>query len=504
MRCPSCDVEVSPHQRFCSECGAPLTPTSAVDPALATQQIEAQAAPNESDDDSKTADESEAGKGGAEREVGADDPVPATAIDADLDTQPIHTQPLDTQPVPPTAIDADLDTQPLDAQPGADVADLGGHDIDEHGIEDQPSAVAADELVTEPIERLPPPSWVDATPTTPLVVGTYVDDVVITRTEEIPALFDGSPDLTDYPAPRQPFRLRVSFLLSLFAAVAMVMATVADVIDIRTTRPASGIGTGTRTLEDLGSNLGLAGFIGVSVMVLGALASCFGLRWAAGLAAGAGLAVVGWAGVVIGLAELPIAVAESITRTSSESFTLRVTRDLGWWLAVVVGIIGLLVFVAALRLIGSGGHRALNPIIAAVTALAAVVLAVGPLVPVGTAVFADNFRSTDPERDLPTAFFAGRLGQVALIAFAGVAGMLIVRSFGLGFAAGGVSVATWMWASSLAELGSNPVGIAVSNPGSASTVPHAVTNVGMVATLTCLLVAAIMATWRLNRRVEPQ
>ena len=255
--------------------------------------------------------------------------------------------------------------------------------------------------------------------------------------------------------------------------------------------------------SEVRSEVGERARTSVAVMVLGALASCFGLRWAAGLAGGAGLAVVGWAGLVIGLAELPIAVAESITRTSSESFTLRVTRDLGWWLAAVVGILGLLVFIAALRLAGSGGRRALNPIVAALTALAIVILAAGPLVPVGIAVFADNFRSTDPERDLPTAFFAGRLGQVALIAFAGVAGMLIVRSFGLGFAAGGVSVATWMWASSLAELGDNPVGIAVSNPGSSTTVPHAVTNVGMVATIVLLLVAAVMAAWRLTRGVAP-
>ena len=78
--------------------------------------------------------------------------------------------------------------------------------------------------------------------------------------------------------------------------------------------------------------------------------------------------------------------------------------------------------------------------------------------------FADNFRSTDPSQDLPTAFFAGRLGQVALIAIVAMVGMLIVRSWGLGLAAGGVTVAATMWVTSLTELGDRPIGIADRGP----------------------------------------
>ena len=318
-------------------------------------------------------------------------------------------------------------------------------------------------------------------------------------TAEIPAVFDGHGDLADYPTPREPFQIRIVFLLAIFGAAAMLMAIVADVIDLRTTRPTPGIATGPQSLDDLGSNLAVAGFIGTALMVIGGLLTCFGLRWGAGLAGGAGLAVAGWAALSIGLAEFPIAVAESITRTSSVQFTLRVTRDLGFWLIVGIGVIGLIVFLASLRSIGSGGRPALNPLVAAITAVAMVVLAFGPLVPVNDAVFADNFRSVDPNRDLPAAFFAGRLAQVGLIALAGVVGMLIVRSYGLGLAAGGASVPLWLWFTSLGEIGSNPVGIAEMNPGADSTVPHAVTTVGMVATLALLVVAAGLATYRLTR-----
>lgn len=431
---------------------------------------------------------------------------PPTAIDPQLDTQPIETTITDPDrgddPAPPSAIATELDTEPIDAIPAP-------------GFDAATAPTAESPALNTEAGELPEPEpdvWIDTTPTTPVVTAhdiSWPPGPGGPTTDEMPALFDGRDEFADYPTPREPFRLRVILLLALFSVGAMLMSIAADVIDIRTTRPTSGIATGIRTLDDLGSNLGLAGFVGVAVMVIGSLLACFGLRWGAGLAGGAGMALVGWAGLVIGLAEHPIAIAESVTRTSTESFTLRITRDLGWWLTASVGILGALVFLGSLRWIGSGGRRALNPVIAAFTAVAMAVLAAGPLVPVGTSAFADNFRSTDPNRDLPTAFFAGRLGQVALIAVAGVIGMLIVRSYGLGLAAGSVSVGTWLWLSSLADMGTTPIGIAVRNPSATDwivtsavdddTVPHAVTTVGMVATLVLLLVAAALATYRLNR-----
>jgi hypothetical protein len=324
--------------------------------------------------------------------------------------------------------------------------------------------------------------------------------VSVADTAEFPAIFDGSGDLAEYPPPREPFRLRVIFLLAIFGAFAALLALIADVIDIRTTRPAAGITTGTQTLHDLGSNLGIAVFAGIVAMVIGGLLACFGLRWGAGLAGGGGLAVTGWAALTIGLAEVPIAAAQRITSASSEPFTLRVTRDVGWWLVAGVGAVGLIVFLLSLRWAGTGGRRALNPLIAATTAVGAVVAACGPLVPVGTATFADNFVTTAAGRAVPAAYLAGRLGQVALIALVGVVGMLIVRAWGLGLAAGGMGVAGVLWITSLLEVGPRPVGIAQANPGAGTTVPHAFTTAGMAATLSLLVIAAVMAVVRLRRR----
>ena len=90
-----------------------------------------------------------------------------------------------------------------------------------------------------------------------------------------------------------------------------------------------------------------------------------------------------------------------------------------------------------------------------------VVLVAGPLLPEGTATFANNYSSAATVTDVPTVYFAGRLIQLALIGGAIVFGLLIVRAYGLGLAAGGVSVAFWMWVSSQLGMGTNPLGVAV-------------------------------------------
>jgi hypothetical protein len=453
MVCPSCGSDVAENQKFCHECGVALGAGEAPEPAETWDQPTAPVLLTE----------------------------PPTIDDDGPPTEPI---PIDDDGPPTEPIPIDDGAPSIESLSPADEVTEATFVIDDTNMP-PPSILTPPDA---PLDTAP-----DADPTTIMASAPET-------TAEMPAVFDGSDDLAEYPAQRESFRIRVIFLLALFGAIGVLMSLVADVIDIRTTRPAAGIATGPQTLADLGSDLGSAALAGAGVMVLGGLLACFGLRWGAGLAGGAGLAVAGWAGLSIGLAELPIAIAESITRTSTEEFTLRVTRDVGWWLIVGIGVIGVLVFASSLRSAGTGGHRALNPLIAAVTAVASVVLAFGPLIPVGDATFSDNFRSPDANFDLPSAFFAGRLGQVALIAVAGVVGMLIVRSYGLGLAAGGTSVAIVLWVASLAELGDRPIGIADRNPGAANTIPHAVTSVGLVSTLALLTIAAALATYRLIRR----
>lgn len=479
MYCPSCGHKVEDDQKFCQDCGRSLAEsTPAAETAPETLKITTLPEPPAEFATRGVSDDATA-------------PLPASTPDdlpdlGDLPTREITPRP----PIPdpdwatPTGDTPALPTDPAHAATSA----LAATALSDAGAPPPPTDISS----TTQIPTQPGP---DAT--------TTMDAVPTEHTDEFPAVFDGSADIHEYPQTRDPFKLKLVFVLAFFGAIAVLMAAVADVIDIRTSAPVDGIATGIRTLDTLGTNLAVAGFFGATVMALGGLLACFGFRWGAGLAGGAGLALTGWAAMIVGLAELRIASAESITRQTTDiAFTLKVTRDLGFWLTVAVAVIGIFVFIASLRSFGTGGRPALNPWIGALGAVAGVVLVAGPLLPEGNATFANNFRSATTTLDLPTAYFGGRLLQLALIGFTIVFGLLIVRAYGLGLAAGGVSVAFWMWLSSLLDMGTFPLGIAAGNFGAADSSPHAVTSVGMALTIFMLVVAAVLATVGASRQRE--
>lgn len=478
MECPSCGAEVDEHQQFCQDCGSSLR--GVTEP---TQPIAVVGDPE-------------------------DDPSPAEPVDAAVAIS--AAEPTD-DPAP---------TEPVDEVAAVGAVDSGATATEPANGPELPRLADLPTAEITPREPLPEPSWAAPAPSSVIVTaeelhgGPPTEEVpmpapatattttgpVVTSTAEMPAVFDGHADVAEYPQPREPFKLRLSLILGFFAAAVAAMIVFADLIDVRTSRPVDGIDTGVRMIDDIGSNLAAANLVGCAVAIVGGLAACFGLRWGAGLAAGAGLALAGGAALTIGLAEVPIAVAQSVARRGSgEVFTLTVTRDLGYWLIVALAGIGLVVFLVSLRQSGTGGHAGLNPWIAAVGAVSAVVVAVGPLIPVGNASFADNFSSPDTLIDLPTAYFAGRLAQLGLIALCGVVGFLLVRTWGLGLAAGGLSVATYLWVTSLLEVGDFPIGIAAGNFGAGDTVPHGVTTTGMVLTLALLAIAAIVAAFQFER-----
>jgi hypothetical protein len=125
--------------------------------------------------------------------------------------------------------------------------------------------------------------------------------------------------------------------------------------------------------------------------------------------------------------------------------------------------------------------------------VSALVAAGGPLVPEGAATFRNNWSSAGGTFDQPTAFFAGRIAQVALLALAGVVGFLQVRRWGLGVAIGGMLPVVWLATTTLLELGDSPVGPAYDNPGTADGDLHAVTVVGLTALVGLAIVAVIAA-----------
>ena len=498
MYCPACGHGIEPGQKFCQDCGRSLADVTDTLKIASTREppadlgVEPDAGDRDHDhdhdhagDDTTTMPVVDERPGGSLADVPE---APNLPDRGELPTREMHPTP----PIP----EPDWATRTADTP----IVTSGQNHQSADASWSEAASAATSESPTSPLDIAESAPPVDITATTQVPVQPHVasttrmDAFPTGHTDEQPAVFDGPGDIHDYPRARDPFTLKLVFVLAFFGAIAVLMAAIADVIDIRTSAPVDGIATGIRTLDTLGTNLAVAGFLGATVMALGGLLACFGFRWGAGLAGGAGLALTGWAAMVVGLAELRIASAESITRQTADiAFTLRVTRDLGFWLTVAVGVIGVLVFIASLRSIGTGGRPALNPWIGALGAVAGVVLTAGPLLPEGNATFANNFRSASTRLDLPTAYFAGRVVQLALIGGAIVLGLLIVRAYGLGLAAGSVSVAFWMWLSSLLDMGSFPLGIAAGNFGASNSEPHAVTTVGMALTLLMLVVAAVLA-----------
>jgi hypothetical protein len=316
------------------------------------------------------------------------------------------------------------------------------------------------------------------------------------RTVELPLVVL---DVDEHGRIRRRFRVGPLLVLALLAAVGAAVAAVATIVSIDTDAVAPTFATGDWTLADLGSNLSAALLVAAAGLTVGAIAHALNQRWGAGLAGGAGLALAGMAGLIVGLAEQPIQIAQGATNPAgAPPFTVEVTRDIGYVVLLVAAALGVVVFIVSLARAGRDPNGGLNPWIAALGAIAAIVAAAGPLVPEGAATMSSNWTSGewyfgDELIDQPTAFFAGRLLQLALLAASGVLGFLLVRRYGIGLVVGAVSAVTWLSVTTLLEVGDAPVGPAYANPGSTDVDLHSVTIVGMVALVGLTVVALIAA-----------
>lgn len=259
--------------------------------------------------------------------------------------------------------------------------------------------------------------------------------------------------------------------------------------------------TGTWLIDDLADNLSIAGLIAVLAIVVGAIAAIFRWRWGSGLAAGAGLATAGIAMLTIGLAQIPIDAAEEFAGIPNEQvFTLTITRDIGYWLLVAAGAIGIVVFFAAVN-DATGDHRpGLNPWTAALGGLATVVAVGGPLIPENLADFSDNWLVSDGPGEPPAMLLVGRLVQLGLVLVAGLVGFLSVRRWGLGVAIGGALPTLWLAVSTLFEITDDPAGPGWRNPGADDTHLHGVTIIGISALLAMWILAAVAAYDQSARR----
>ena len=348
--------------------------------------------------------------------------------------------------------------------------------------------VAAETVSSVPLEPAP------ATGSIPVTNSITITDTTPHTTAEMPVV----PVQPDFQ-PR--FRFVPITLISIVAGLITLASVFVNVLSITSdVRLAPGANapvefrTGEWLVDDLASNFSIAGLVAALTMIVGGIAAGFGWRWGAGFAGGGGLAFAGVAALAVGLAQIPIDAAHQFALIPPEqAFTLTITRDLGYWLLVAAGAIGVILFFASLNETIGDRRRGLNPWFAALGALATVVLAAGPLLPENLARLDDNWYVSAAPGSAPALLLIARLSQLALLLVTGVVGFLLVRRYGLGLAIGGALPIVWLAISTQFEIGERPVGPAYQNPGAADMHVHGVTIIGVSAIIAVAILAVIAA-----------
>jgi hypothetical protein len=461
MICNRCGTTVRPGQKFCAECGQSLKGISDVTEPVPVTTGSPQPAPR------------------AEAAAGH---LPAPATRTGVTARPAADGATGSATRTPALYDfAADDPDDLTAElPAPDPLTIMVSDIaagtsstpaPDTARDERPPADVAGSAVTAPMRRADPPAG--------------------DRTDEMPEVHlrgeEGSPR----------FQPTFASAIGLVVAVLAAVGAFTNLVSVSTDAAQPAFSVGDWRADDLGTNLLAAALVAIVAVLVGSVAAAFRQRWGAGLAAGGALAITGWSLLVVGLAEQPIQLAEiAVDQPTDVAFTVTITRDVGYWLLLAAAVIGVVVFFVSLGSSGRERHRSgLNPWIAALGAVSALVAAGGPLIPEGDATVSSNWSSDGWPFDQPAAFLLGRLAQVGLLAFTGVIGFLLVRRYGLALAIGGMTASVWLAITSLFDVGGAPVGPAYTNPGAplVDVELHAVTIVGMVALVGTATVAVIAA-----------
>lgn len=229
-------------------------------------------------------------------------------------------------------------------------------------------------------------------------------------------------------------------------------------------------------LNDFSSNLTVGVIVAAVLLIGGSVLGAMGRRVGSGLAGGAGLALAGAFGWVVGQVIALFDSTEVALLNGGGTFTLTTTQEIGFWLGAVAAGLGVLAFVLSLSSGGADGQPVINPAIGVLGALGTLAVVVGPLIPMNGATLGDNFSNDF----IPPASLYMRLAVVVLIGIGGLIGFLANRQWGYGLALGAISVGAVQWVTSITESGDFPLGIAGGNVGATDYAPHLVTTVGVV------------------------
>ncbi|MCU1392887.1 MAG: hypothetical protein JWM34_1315 [Ilumatobacteraceae bacterium] len=288
------------------------------------------------------------------------------------------------------------------------------------------------------------------------------------------------------------------------AGVALVIGCFFPVLTIETDAPIPEVGKyKVNDFIPLGTNV-LIGFVFAAVcLVAGGLLATMGKRIAAGLAAGAALTVIPVAVTIWGIVDFQSKVGEdsafaAVAAGAGGTF-YRAKQDIGLYVILGAAVVGVIALIVSIVQSGNDGRPGLNLVISVAGALAAVITAIGQLIPGTGHSFGDNF-----DTSLGThAIVFGRLGLLAAVAIGGVVGFLRSNRWGVGLALGASSIWVWQWLSSIATLGDMPTPPGFFSLGS-DLKPNPVTTIGIILVLVLALAALVTAPKPRNDAVLAQ
>lgn len=333
---------------------------------------------------------------------------------------------------------------------------------------------------------LPPPSTTTTAPVTTVLASLPADQTGYHPGPAWDAVGDWQPAMA--PA-TQPFRITPLVAIASLAAVlavASAFVTVAGIEIIDQT------GTATETLfklNDFSTNLTVGAIVAAILLIGGAALGATGHRVGSGLAGGAGLALAGMMGMMVGQVTHLFDQNEFNLLSSGGSFTLTTTRDIGFWLAIVSALLGAAAFVLSFESSGYDGQPPIHAAFGAVGLLGTAMAVIGPMIPMNDYPFGDQFSNDF----VPPATLLLRHLVFVLIAVGGVIGFTRNRRWGLGMALGAISVATWQLLTAMTESGDKPFSYGGGNPGALDYSPHIVTILGIAAMVVAAAGGLVMA-----------
>ena len=276
----------------------------------------------------------------------------------------------------------------------------------------------------------------------------------------------------------QPFRITPLVAIASTAAVLAVASAFVNVAVIEVS-DLSGLPATEQLfkLNDFATNLMVGAILAAILLVAGASLGATGRRVGTGLAGGAGLALAGMMGWMLGAVTQRFDSEEFGLLRSGGSFTLTTTRDIGFWLAAIAAVLGGAAFVLSFEGVGHDGHPPIHPAIGALGLLGTAMAVIGPLIPMNAAPFGDQFSNDFT----PPATLLLRQLVLILIAVGGIVGFTRNRRWGLGMALGAISVAAWQLITAVTESGDIPLSYAGGNLGATDFKPHTVSLIGVTA-----------------------